>query len=72
MSTPKKSIKLKPAYVKKQRSVAKTSTKSNKNIEGVKTFYPPGYDKAKGCMAKLPRIQRFNEDISETASVASK
>ena len=33
----------------------------------MKTYYPPNYDRHTST-DKFPKIQRFNEDLSETAS----
>ena len=38
----------------------------------MKSFYPPHYDKVNRCMQKLPKIQRFNEKVSDTVSVCGK
>ena len=72
--TPKisKNFFSKQAYVKRQNSTAALSARSSKVSKNFKTFYPPNYDKVSHNMEKLPKIQRFNEDHHEIASVFSK
>lgn len=63
----------KQAYVKRSKagSVRALSSRGSQISKAFKTFYPPNYDKEKGHMQKLPKIERFNEE-TDTLSILSK
>ena len=68
----KQALDTKRAYVRRSKQKSATSSQfaaGTVDKHGMKTFYPPMYDKTRHHMPKHPRIQRFNEDF-ETVSIA--